>query len=235
MSKNRYSEEEAVQKPAGELLTKLGWDIQCCFDEEKLGLYGTLGRESYHDVLLRRDLESALTELNEWMDEADVAEAIKTLEHTFVGDSLLPDQRGQVQHPARRHSRTQAGRGWHAPHRACANISLHNPLRIVFVCAMWLTGFDVKPLSVMYFDKPMKAHGLMQAIARQSRGRGQEQRPYRGLRGRGEGAAAGTGRLHARFRRRPRSGRCGGGQGRTYQAYWGADGADHFFYERSGL
>lgn len=34
---------------------------------------------------------------------------------------------------------------------------------------MWLTGFDVKPLSVMYFDKPMKAHGLMQAIARANR------------------------------------------------------------------
>lgn len=65
MSKNRYSEEEAVQKPAGELLAKLGWDVQYCFDEEKLGLYGTLGRESYHDVLLRRDLESALAELNE--------------------------------------------------------------------------------------------------------------------------------------------------------------------------
>lgn len=44
-----------------------------------------------------------------------------------------------------------------------------NPFRIVFVCAMWLTGFDVKPLSVMYFDKPMKAHGLMQAIARANR------------------------------------------------------------------
>ena len=44
-----------------------------------------------------------------------------------------------------------------------------NPFRIVFVCAMWLTGFDVKPLSVMYFDKPMKAHSLMQAIARANR------------------------------------------------------------------
>lgn len=89
MSKNRYSEEEAVQKPAGNLLATLGWDVHYCFDEEVLGPHGTLGRESYHDVLLRRDLESALTELNEWMDEADVAEAIKTLEHTFVGDSLL--------------------------------------------------------------------------------------------------------------------------------------------------
>ena len=44
-----------------------------------------------------------------------------------------------------------------------------HPFRIVFVCAMWLTGFDVKTLSVMYFDKPMKAHSLMQAIARANR------------------------------------------------------------------
>ena len=44
-----------------------------------------------------------------------------------------------------------------------------NPFRVVFVCAMWLTGFDVKPLSAMYFDKPMKAHSLMQAIARANR------------------------------------------------------------------
>ena len=44
-----------------------------------------------------------------------------------------------------------------------------NPLRIVFVCAMWLTGFDVKCLSCLYLDKPLKAHTLMQAIARANR------------------------------------------------------------------
>lgn len=44
-----------------------------------------------------------------------------------------------------------------------------NPLRIVFVCAMWLTGFDVKSLSCLYIDKPMKAHTLMQTIARANR------------------------------------------------------------------
>jgi len=43
------------------------------------------------------------------------------------------------------------------------------PLRIVFVCAMWLTGFDVKTLSCLYIDKPMKAHTLMQTIARANR------------------------------------------------------------------
>ena len=45
-----------------------------------------------------------------------------------------------------------------------------NPrLRVVFVCAMWLTGFDVKSLSCLYLDKPMKAHTLMQTIARANR------------------------------------------------------------------
>ena len=43
------------------------------------------------------------------------------------------------------------------------------PLRIVFVCAMWLTGFDVKCLSCLYLDKPLKAHTLMQTIARANR------------------------------------------------------------------
>ena len=42
-------------------------------------------------------------------------------------------------------------------------------LRIVFVCAMWLTGFDVKCLSCLYLDKPLKAHTLMQTIARANR------------------------------------------------------------------
>ena len=44
-----------------------------------------------------------------------------------------------------------------------------NPLRVVFVCAMWLTGFDVKCLSCLYLDKPLKAHTLMQTIARANR------------------------------------------------------------------
>ncbi len=45
----------------------------------------------------------------------------------------------------------------------------YDPLNLVFVCAMWLTGFDVKNLSTLYLDKPMKSHTLMQAIARANR------------------------------------------------------------------
>jgi type I restriction enzyme R subunit len=44
-----------------------------------------------------------------------------------------------------------------------------NPLRIVFVCSMWITGFDVQSLSTVYLDKPMKNHTLMQTIARANR------------------------------------------------------------------
>jgi len=44
-----------------------------------------------------------------------------------------------------------------------------DPLQLVFVCAMWLTGFDVENLSTLYLDKPMKGHALMQAIARANR------------------------------------------------------------------
>ncbi len=44
-----------------------------------------------------------------------------------------------------------------------------HPFRVVIVCAMWLTGFDVPSLSTLYIDKPLKAHTLMQAIARANR------------------------------------------------------------------
>lgn len=69
-----------------------------------------------------------------------------------------------------------------APHRAKMNaISAdgkdiedrfkdpNDSLQLVFVCAMWLTGFDVPNMSTLYLDKPMKGHTLMQAIARANR------------------------------------------------------------------
>lgn len=44
-----------------------------------------------------------------------------------------------------------------------------DPLQLVIVCDMWLTGFDVPVLHTLYIDKPLKGHGLMQAIARVNR------------------------------------------------------------------
>lgn len=44
-----------------------------------------------------------------------------------------------------------------------------HPLQLVFVCAMWLTGFDAPTISTLYLDKPMKDHTLMQTFARANR------------------------------------------------------------------
>jgi type I restriction enzyme R subunit len=44
-----------------------------------------------------------------------------------------------------------------------------DPLQLVFVCSMWLTGFDAPTVSTLYLDKPMKDHTLMQTIARANR------------------------------------------------------------------
>ncbi|HMN21492.1 MAG TPA: DUF3387 domain-containing protein [Ottowia sp.] len=66
-----------------------------------------------------------------------------------------------------------------APHRQRMNESqpgldekfkdVHDPLRLVFVCAMWLTGFDAPSCATIYLDKPMRNHTLMQTIARANR------------------------------------------------------------------
>jgi len=44
-----------------------------------------------------------------------------------------------------------------------------HPLRLVFVCAMWMTGFDAPSVSTIYLDRPMRNHTLMQTIARANR------------------------------------------------------------------
>jgi type I restriction enzyme R subunit len=44
-----------------------------------------------------------------------------------------------------------------------------DPLRLVFVCAMWMTGFDAPAVSTVYLDRPMRNHTLMQTIARANR------------------------------------------------------------------
>ncbi len=44
-----------------------------------------------------------------------------------------------------------------------------DPFKLVFICSMWMTGFDAPSVSTIYLDKPMKNHTLMQAIARANR------------------------------------------------------------------
>ena len=90
-----------------------------------------------------------------------------------------------------------------------------DPFRVVLVRDMWLTGFDAPSLHTMYVDKPMRGHGLMQAIARVNRVF--KDKPgglvvdYLGL---GQRSAAGFGHLHRERRHRAdrhQQGRGGGG------------------------
>jgi type I restriction enzyme R subunit len=102
------------------------------------------------------DLYGKLVELRpEWASEEDDQGAIKVV---MTGSASDPaDWQPHIRNKTRR--------------EALAN-RFRNPadaLRIVIVRDMWLTGFDAPALHTMYLDKPMRRHGLMQAIARVNR------------------------------------------------------------------
>ena len=85
-----YSENELVQGAAGDILhDELGWDVVFAYDKETLGENGTLGRSSYREIVLWRDLKKALRELNPWMTDANIAEACSTLSGYLSSSSLL--------------------------------------------------------------------------------------------------------------------------------------------------
>ncbi|RME25088.1 MAG: type I restriction endonuclease subunit R, partial [Deltaproteobacteria bacterium] len=102
------------------------------------------------------DLYDAIVKLRpDWHDDDDARGAIKVVMTGSASDPL--GWQG--------HIRNKAGR------EAIATRFKDpaDPLKIVIVRDMWLTGFDVPCLHTMYVDKPMRGHGLMQAIARVNR------------------------------------------------------------------
>lgn len=85
-----YSENILVQNSAGNLLhDELGWDVIYAYNTEKLDEDGTLGRKSYHEILLKRYFCKALQELNPWMDKHQVSEAVKCMESRFSTSTLM--------------------------------------------------------------------------------------------------------------------------------------------------
>jgi type I restriction enzyme R subunit len=92
---------------------------------------------------------------SEWHDDADERGAIKVVITGSAADDLLLQP--HIRNKPRR--RTIEKRFKDAA----------DPLRLVIVRDMWLTGFDVPSLHTMYVDKPMKGHSLVQAIARVNR------------------------------------------------------------------
>ena len=90
-----------------------------------------------------------------WEDEDDAKGAIKVVMTGSASDP--PDWQPHIRNKARREELAQRFR------------DPDDPLKIVLVRDMWLTGFDAPSLHTLYVDKPMRGHGLMQAIARVNR------------------------------------------------------------------
>ena len=85
-----YSENEMIRDSAVEFLkNELGWQTVYAHNLETLGENGTLGRKSYHEVILWRDFKNALKKLNAWITEAQIAEASKILASYMSSSSLL--------------------------------------------------------------------------------------------------------------------------------------------------
>ncbi|MFO8013105.1 MAG: type I restriction endonuclease subunit R [Phycisphaerae bacterium] len=102
------------------------------------------------------DLYNYLVNLRpEWHDEDDAKGGIKVV---MTGSASDPVE--WQQHIRNKTRREAIAKRFKDP---------DDPLQIVLVRDMWLTGFDCPPLHTMYVDKPMRRHGLMQAIARVNR------------------------------------------------------------------
>ena len=91
----------------------------------------------------------------EWHDDDDSRGALKVVMTGKASDP--PDWQRHIGNKARREALAKRFR------------DPGDPLRMVLVHDMWLTGFDAPSLHTMYVDKPMRGHGLMQAIARVNR------------------------------------------------------------------
>ena len=91
----------------------------------------------------------------EWRDEDDHGGVLKVVMTGTASDP--PDWQAHIGNKARREGLAKRFR------------DPADPLRMVLVRDMWLTGFDAPSLHTMYVDKPMRGHGLMQAIARVNR------------------------------------------------------------------
>ncbi len=102
------------------------------------------------------DLYNAIVKLRpNWHDPDDTRGAIKIVMTGSASDP--PEWQTHVRNKARR---LKLAERFKDP---------NDPLKLVIVRDMWLTGFDAGPLHTMYVDKPMRGHGLMQAIARVNR------------------------------------------------------------------
>ena len=85
-----YSEDQLIQKSTAEFMEKeLGWKSIFAFDQEKLGTNGTLGRITYHEVLLTRHLRQALKRFNPWLTEKQLQECLDSMTEHMSSQTLM--------------------------------------------------------------------------------------------------------------------------------------------------
>jgi type I restriction enzyme R subunit len=87
-----FTEEQLVERPAAELLGKLGWQAVSAM-EEVLGTEGTLGRETQAEVVLHRRARASLKKLNPGLPDKAVASAVAELTRDRSAMSLVAANR----------------------------------------------------------------------------------------------------------------------------------------------
>lgn len=152
--KAEYAQKEAIVGN-GERLRLVAEDIVAHFEErvrvlEGKGMIVTMSRR------IAADLYSKITDLRpDWHDEDDEKGAIKVI----ITGSASDEEKLQQHIRGKERIKTIERR----------IKDTNSDLKLVIVCDMWLTGFDVPSMHTMYLDKPLKGHNLMQAIARVNR------------------------------------------------------------------
>ena len=152
--KTRWAQLEAVVG-ASKRLALVARDVVDHFEKRLEAMHG----KAMVVCMSRRiciDLYRELVRLRpEWHGDGDDAGACKVVMTGAASDP--PEWQPHIRNKARREALAKRFR------------DPADPLRIVLVRDMWLTGFDAPSLHTMYVDKPMRGHGLMQAIARVNR------------------------------------------------------------------
>ncbi len=152
--KTKWAQLEAVVG-AGNRVKQIAEDIVDHFEQRLEALEG----KAMVVCMSRRicvDLYNELVRLRPaWRDDDDAKGSIKVVMTGSASDP--PDWQQHVRNKPRREALANRFR------------DADDPFRIVLVRDMWLTGFDAPSLHTMYADKPMRGHGLMQAIARVNR------------------------------------------------------------------
>lgn len=152
--KAEYAQKEAIVGN-GERLRLIAEDVVNHFEErlsvlEGKGMIVTMSRH------IAADLYDQIIKIHpDWHGEDDNEGAIKVIITGSASDELKLQQ----------HIRNKKRVG--VIEKRIKDIN--DPLKLVIVCDMWLTGFDVPSMHTMYLDKPLKGHNLMQAIARVNR------------------------------------------------------------------